>query len=308
MKNISVHIFIGEDDKLVKSEINKLENSFSQDYEKEFYFADDTPANEILALTDTLALFGNKKLIKVYSFEKYLKEFVAYIDQSSPPNNMILVSFSNPKDLLKKLNPVTGKEYIKIYTFGRVKSPAKSLISKLEQIGVILHPKAKQYILENFNTAGDVDEFISLFSSFPEAKAPGLTLEHVYPHLSGDTNFFAFMDSLFARDLYQTLIEFEKLISIGEDLIGMLYRIHSHLKNIWQARYLSGNHAGKGEIMRQLKCPAFLVDKYLSQCSKFGFSKMAELISEIHNMDVNLKSKDKKLHKVLFEKMLMKFC
>ncbi len=307
MKEIIAHIYIGEDEKLVKSEINKLESKFNNNDEVEFYFADETSSAEILSAAENLALFGNRKIIKVYNFDKSLKDFVSYLEQTCPANPMILISFKPPKDVVKKIKNLSSKKYVKINSFYKPKSPARELINKLEKRGVILQNKAKQYLMENFNLSGDIEDTVNLLSAFPNASDNGLSLDDIYPHISGESNFFTFVDNAFSRDNYSTLIEFEKLMHQGTDLLFLLKQLHNYLKDLWQTRYLMQNNRGIVEIKNMLGNRGWKAQEYINRASKYTFKELRMLIGEIHKMDVNIKSKDQSLHKVLFELMLLKF-
>jgi DNA polymerase III delta subunit len=308
LKNIDVHIFIGEDEKLIKSDVNKLEKSLPTDSEIEYYFADDTPFSDIISSMENLALFGNEKVIKVYSFDTYLSDFIKYLSKSRPSNKLVLISFTDPKKNAKKLDKLKNKDYIKINTGYKIKNASQRLLNRLNQDGIKLTSSAKRFLVENFDTAGDIDDVAILLNSLPDAKKTELTLEDIYPHVTGTTNFFAFMDNVFDRNFQGALIEFEKLYTSGESLIKLLNQLHNNLKGIWQAKALYQKNASKSEIIKQLKKHPFVVEKFIRQSNNFSFQNMSNLFEQLHKTDISFKSLDKNLYKIVFEKLLLKFC
>ena len=307
MKNkYDVYIFIGSDEKQVKKFVKELENTFPEDYEREVYFADETPVSDIISSANNLSLFGASKIIKVYNFEKHLKQLISYSLNPNSQTILILISYKEANDLSNKIKKDIGKNvYIK--TVLKNKNVSAELFSALFQKGIKLTVDARQYLTENFDKVGDIDDIVETFASI-ESDENGLTLEDVYPHINGEKNVFSFIDSVFDKNFKNSLNELERLINGGESYISLLYRLHNYLRNIWNVKSLADKSLNKFDIAKSLSINPFVVSKCMSKCRNFNYSNLKFLFTQIHKTDVFLKSHDTSLHRIGFEKLLVDFC
>lgn len=300
------YIFIGSDEKQVKKLVKELENTFSPDYEKEIYFADETSAGEIISSANNLSLFGSSKILKVYNFEKHLKHFISYCLNPNPGTKLILISYKDANELTKKIKKDIGKNvYLKSVL--KSKNVSSELFAALFQKEIKLTPEARQYINDNFDKIGDIDDIVEIFASI-DAGEEGLTLDDVYPHVSGEENIFSFLDSVFDSNFKNSLNELERLVKGGESYISLLYRLHSYLRNIWNVKSLADKSLNKFDIAKSLSINPYVVTKCMAKCRNFNFAKMKFLFMQLHKTDIFLKSHDTSMHRIGFEKLLIDFC
>jgi len=302
-----VSIFIGNDEKKSKSLIKDLENKFSIETDREFYFAEETPVQEILSSINNLSLFGKTKIVKVYNFEKHIKEFANY---SQEPNNLtylFLISFKEAKELEDKIIKSMNKTNYSLIISETKKGAESELFSRLNALNIKLSNDARTYLAKNFEKEGDIDDLIEIFSSLPE-KENGLTIEDILPYVSGEKKIFVFIDSVFSKDFKNSLFEFEKLISLDEEFISILYQLYNRLKLIWNVKAYYESGMNKGEISSKLGKYPFLVDKCIKESRNYNFERLKVLLEEIQKADVFIKSRDKYLHKIYFEKLILLLC
>lgn len=305
MKHFPIYIYIGDDDKKIKSLVNELETTIPVDYEKELYFTEEAAITDLFASLNTPSLFGNGKVIKVYGFEKWLNELSSYFKNPDFNITLILISYLDPKEIEAKIKPhITKNIFLKMIS--AVKQSQEEIFEALSLAKVQLSPEARRYIMDNVNKSGEAADLAEILSAIPSREG-GLTVEDIYPYIEGKENVFAFLDSLFSENFKQSLIHFEKLHAGGESMIGILVQISSRMRNIWNVKAYY-QEMSEGDIAKKFGIHPFVVKKCLVDAKKLSFSKMMKLIPEIQKLDLALKSYEKMLQKICFEKLIYLFC
>ena len=303
-KNFPIYIFAGEDNKLIKEKTDALEAGFGNDFDKEVYFADDTEEGAIFSSINNFSLFGTKKIVKVYGFDKYLKSFKEYFKNPQSDVFLILITYKDGKDIGSKLKKI-DKTKVSLNLISNDANPQVEVFKELSKLGVKLSASARDYVASNIVNSGDIKDLCNMLSSIEKDV---LEVFDVAPHLEGNKNIFSFLDAFFTKNTPQALIEFQRLSSDGGSFLPLLYQLHSQAMKIWNVKVLSSKRKAPPEIASELKMHPFVAKKCYSQSRIFGFNELSTMIKRFHLIDVFIKSREEKLHKLFFEKMIMEIC
>jgi DNA polymerase-3 subunit delta len=304
-KNNPIHIFAGEDNKLVKEKAEALEAGFGENIEKEVYFADETEEGVIFSSLNNFSLFGGKKIVKVYQFEKYIKSFAEYISNPSDDVYLILISYKDAKDIETKLK-LKDKSRVSLNLFSaKNQNPSVEIFAELSKLGIKLSNQARDYVASNIINSGDVRDLCNILASIDKEV---LNVEDVAPYLEGSKNIFAFLDAFFSKNTPSALIEFQRLYEAGESLLSVLYQVHAQAMKIWNIKAMSAKISDTKEIALKLKIHPFVAKKCYAQSRVFEFAELSGIIKRLHLIDVFIKSREDKLHKMFFEKMIIEIC
>ncbi len=307
-------MFAGTDHKEIKNRLRQLEKQLginSQDIDLLSFFAEETDVQTIIAECNTYPVFSDKKVVKVYDFDKLdKKKWLKYLQNPSEKTVLILLTSKTDKELNKDLlTSIQQQGHVEIFKDKYANELSQIISQSLKQANISYDPELIEHIIEREeNSIGNINALIYSIKDYCK-DGRTLTIDAIPDILisSKIPSVFELIDTLFVRDLAKSLRLFHQIITEDAAYGQIIYLIFRQLKLIWQVKSLSSQRIPQSDIMRQLKLPVFIAKKVSQQANNFSFSHLEKLIHELVNLDFSIKSNDKSLAAMHFEIYLSQF-
>jgi len=313
MKNI--YLFHGEDKSGLKKELNLWTEAFAKKHSADLNLSvikEDKPdINKILSEIKTVPFMGDKRLVIAYNIYSNCDsdEFDKFIEAIKEiPESTILVLIEEPA--LRK----NAKIIKRISKLGEVKEFKKSKYSLKKDFKKIITKQGKQIndrdldelifnLGENQNKIQNEALKLSLGT-----EGERITKEDIDRLVSFDPQIsvFKLMDNLSQKEIKKSLNNLVSLVENGEDLVRLFYLLARQIRILIQVKYLYDLKLPPREIAKATELKPFIINKTISQVKNFSYEKLAELLKELLEIDIKIKtgqikySKDNK-EELLFE-------
>ncbi|MFW5890686.1 MAG: DNA polymerase III subunit delta [bacterium] len=312
-KSENIYLIAGEDAKIIKEEVKKIENKFKEKYknlDSISYFAEETDTNEIIDNCNTFSVFSNFMLIKVYDFDKSKLDLIAkYVENPNPSTVLVLISFKNTKDLGNSKDIKTIKSKSKVVDIKPLydNQIIEKIHKNLKALKLNYTIDVVDYIAQQ---VGKVDSGISNF--FELIKVANIqnkiTIEDVkeLETISTEKNLFSFLDYFFSKNIISAINSYKSLISEGTPLLVLNRSIYNRTKQYIKYLSLKEQNKPETEIMSELKIyNRWYYNKTKNEAMKLGnINILRFILKKCYEIDKSIKSEPEEVMSTRFELFL----
>ena len=302
----------GEEEYLIQWACNSLADKFVDrgmrdiDYVKADEHED---VNELISLCDTFSMMSERRVIWAKDYgpllkknskgfgEKELEKLVTYIENPNP-QSILIFSASSPEDgsaLVKYL-----KKECKSYAFDRLDRPQLNGFAekRFRAAGVNIDRHVLKYLIDEtgyfnreteytiFNLENDIKKIIAYNES------GNICEEDIDQTLKGDLDKFAF-DFLDAVTSNKKDVAFRMLNNIlgnGGEVFSVLGLLVNQFELMLETKEMAETTRDTQKMADVLKMNPYRVKKALSYADKFEKKKLQSLLSQLYEIDRNIKT------------------
>ncbi|MDH4129426.1 MAG: DNA polymerase III subunit delta [Spirochaetota bacterium] len=312
-----IYLLAGKDHREIKKRIKDIEEQHFPNSDKQnnidvfSFFGDETEIESIISECCTYPIFSEKKLVKVYDFDKLdKKKLESYLNKPASTTILILITSKEEKELSKSIiDHVKAKGKLE-YFKEKYASEAISILSRnLKQLDISFEPEVLNYLLEQEESSvGNLSNIIDLIKDYCSDKKV-VTVSDIANILvsSKIPSIFEFIDVLFNQDIPKSLRLFHQMIAETENYGQSLSMIYRQLKLIWQAKSLLNQNITSSEVINLLGVHSFVGQKIIKQSKIFSFPHLEKLFFNLAELDFFVKSGEKSICSTQFEIFITRF-
>lgn len=313
----SVYLLAGKDHLEIKKKVHQLIKSIfpnSKGYTNTdilTFFGEECDVETVIMECLTYPVFSEKKLVKVYDFEKLdKKKLEHYLENQSDATILILISSKTEKEIDKELIiKVRKKGQVQFFKEKYANEVIQFLSAKFRELGISYDPEVLNYLMEQEESSiGHLNVLVENIKTFCD-DGRKLSVNDIPDILfsSKIPSIFEFIDTLFSQNSSKSLRLFHQMIISDENYGQAVAMIYRQLKLVWQAKCLLEQSILTNELIKKLNQPTFVGQKVIKQAQKFSFSHLEQLFYDLAYLDYFIKSGDKNLHSTQFEIYITRF-
>ncbi len=307
-----VMFFFGEEEYLIEWAAKSLAQKFVDKSMLDIDFVkvgDWDSAEELVAICDTFSIFSQRRIIWAKDYlpltkknakgfgEKELASIMNYV-QNPNPQSILLFSASTPDEgsaLVKFL-----KKSCKTYQFDRLDRPQLNgfIEKRFKAAGVSIDRSVLRYLIEEtgyfnretdytlYNLENDIKKIVSYNSDGYVSE------EDVDATLKGDLEKFAFdfLDAVTSNKKDVAFRMLNNILGSGSEVFSVLGLLVNQFELMLEVKELSEETRNTQMMADTLKMNHYRVKKALSFADKFEKKKLADILSQLYEIDRNIKT------------------
>jgi DNA polymerase-3 subunit delta len=284
--------------------LNKLKMKYS-DVSKE----PDLLLNEI----KTTSLFCSKKIILINEVSGTITKQLEEALSEERSSDVLVIFYGDQiavKDKVQKFFE-TSPDFASIPCYlEEAQDLEREISSRLRKEGVrIENPEAIKYIANNISgdrlsIETELDKIISSYKK--EDKISNIEIKNIISKSSADTNADKYIAFLMQEDFLSSEAELEKLILSDVKLSFIVRALSRYFTKLYLAHGLIADGIPEAEVPSKLKPPIFFknVPSFKLAMKKYSASKTIDILERLLLLEIQIKSNDSNLAKIIFEKEL----
>lgn len=307
-----VMFFFGEEEYLIEWAAKSLAQKFVDKSMLDIDFVkvgDSDSAEELVAICDTFSIFSQRRIIWAKDYlpltkknakgfgEKELASIMNYV-QNPNPQSILLFSASTPDEgsaLVKFL-----KKSCKTYQFDRLDRPQLNgfIEKRFKAAGVSIDRSVLRYLIEEtgyfnretdytlYNLENDIKKIVSYNSD------GYISEEDVDATLKGDLEKFAFdfLDAVTSNKKDVAFRMLNNILGSGGEVFSVLGLLVNQFELMLEVKELSEETRNTQMMADTLKMNHYRVKKALSFADRFEKKKLADILSQLYEIDRNIKT------------------
>lgn len=293
--NDNVHFIYGNEEYLKNETINKITNDFlghaPKSHEKQILYGDNETTSSVIAENiANISLFSSKKVIILKFFDKLpikeKKEIYNYIKTNTINDCFVLIS-DKPDVQLEKLAIAhkCNSPYRDIEIDNIIK---KIVTTNNKQISIDAIKILREKVGRNLSEIRNEIEKLSLFignRNIIETEDVEKSVNEVYYH-----TIFNFTDVLSAKNHNESIKILWELLKEGEELIGIIFMMTRHFRNLWHAKLLQKKGISNEQIAETLNIRSIFAVKFFSSLKRFSLNEFPEIFKNLLKIDLEIKT------------------
>ena len=285
-----IYLLYGTKTFLIKEDLKKICGKFDNLNISRYDLNIDSFA-DIINDCQTVSLFNDKKLICENDMmftglnSKDSEIIESYLNNVNPDTTLIFTVYSEKLDERKKITKLIKKmgkikeynENINPYSLANnllkdYKVDTKFLVDRVGENPFILEEeikKLKLYKDDNIITKEDI---------------LNVTVKKV------DTNIFAFLDAIVLNNKSKAIEMYHEMLKQGEEPIKLIVRLANNFRIMYQAKGLLMRGLTEKDIASTLKAHPYTIKLAIKNGQKYSGDTLLNYISELADMDINIKT------------------
>jgi DNA polymerase-3 subunit delta len=294
------YFIFGEENYLIDDLIENIGNVFIGKPQKEINtfirYANETPLDELLALTAGGGLFSDKKLIIYKDFQLLRNpeqdDLLKYLAHPAKENCLIIVA---------RIDNANQSRYHKIQELA---VPINAMPLKQDDLKRMVQKEFQHYGRRIDTEAIDallyfVGDKIHDLKSQIQQIVNGLPHKDVitsediesFVGAHGNQNIFELTRAIAQRKIDEALFILNNLLEKGENPIGILHMLIRHLSILWKIKgFKYSNENNKMVIQKKLGLYPKYYTEYESECKQWSHQQLQNAMQVLKACDVELKS------------------
>ena len=295
----NVYLIYGEDEYLIKHNINKIKKDF--DLENIIYYDLEVDLlDDVIEELNTLGLFGKKLVIcnnssflsRQKSIQQDTDKFIKYLDNINTDTVLVLVtnSIDNTKKVVKKLKTVT--KVITCNSYDKYEL-IEIIKKKFNHEGYKIYDDAIHKIIDlTLSDMNLINNEINklLMYKFDEKV---VTLDDVMKLVSEklDDNIFELIDAVTLRDEKNIFKIYSKLINVfNYDSTKILSMIANQFRLILRTKVMIDNRMSEKEIADKLNVHPYRIKLANQKSKKLSYDVLTNYLFDLSEIDYKIKS------------------
>jgi DNA polymerase III subunit delta len=286
---VGIYLLLGDDEERKARGVERLRG----DRTVEAYDASETAPEAVVSACNSYSLFGEGPFILVKNLDAWNAAqkavVVDYLENPAPAADLVLLG--------KKLGArerllAAVKKSGEVHEFEQPtgKALVRWVVGHAKKLGLDLPEDVAQNLIDR--CSGDkmriINETEKLALYVGEGRATREEVEALCPP-DVQSNIFAFVDSLAARDRGIALKLLEDLISTGEPPLRVTYMVRRQFGLVARARALFERGASQREVASELKVPPFVARKLEEQARGLGEQDLERALALVLDLERGLK-------------------
>ncbi len=316
-KILPLYLFYGEEEFLMQEALNliikKVVEPDAKDFNFNVLYCRDTPASEIVGLSQTLPFMSEKRLVIAKDFDTLkaadLEELLPYLNDPSP--STCLVMFSNQGRYEKKPVIAAVEAHGSVTRFFPLleREVATWIDGWAKERGLSMPRDAALHLCQtvgnDLQKIGNELEKIEIY--IKEKKS--ITFEDVKA-VAGDFREYSSFDlaaSVGSKNREKAFLILSRLLQEGEQPVGLLGSIAWNFRRLMRAKSMEAAGVGYEEIKRKLNVIFHQSALFQEQMRRFTMDELREAFDIMLSADKALKSSGLSGRLVL-ERMILRLC
>ncbi len=316
-KIFPLYLFYGEEEYLMQEALNliikKVVEPGARDFNFNVLYCRDTPASEIVSLSQTLPFMSEKRLVIAKDFDALkaadLEELLPYLNDPSP--STCLVMFSNQGRYEKKPVIAAVEAHGAVTRFFPLleREVATWIDGWAKERGLSMPLDAAQYLCQTVgNDLQKIGNELEKIEIYIKGKKT-ITFEDVKA-VAGDFREYSSFDlaaAVGSKNREKAFLILSRLLQEGEQPVGLLGSIAWNFRRLMRAKSMEASGIGYEEIKRKLHVIFHQSALFREQMRRFTVDELREAFDIMLSADKALKSSGLSGRLVL-ERMILRLC
>ena len=303
-------------DKSIEAILKRALPHGANDFNYELFYGKDVDVEQLYASVETLSFMGGMRVVVLRDLQDMdLRQFAAleaYFKNPSPTTCLIVHAMTASKSVdgrqgvVKKLKKAaTVAEFKAFY-----ENDAEQFVRKQAHVrGMALDAAAAAFLVEAVGTGlAQLDMALDRLDLYLGASAHTRevgrdAVSNIITQTRVNT-VFELTDALGDRRLEDALSILERTMHMGEPAIKLNQMIARHFRILLKLKDPSIRNAGKSERAKAVGVSPFFLKDYQRHANKFSVSQLKEIMTDILEVDVALKSSKLK-DQTIMERMIL---
>jgi DNA polymerase-3 subunit delta len=261
---MAIYLFLGDDEERKARSVETLRKGRSVDA----YDATESNPEAVISACNSYSLFGEGAFVVVRDLDAWnaaqKAKMVDYLNDPAPDADLVLLG----KKLGAREKLLTAvKKAGEVHSFEQPtgKALARWAVSYAQDQGARMpEDVSDELVARCSNDKARVSREIEKLALYTDEPVAMEDLEALCPP-DLQSNIFAFVDALSARDQGRALNLLETLVDAGEPPLRIVHMIRRQFRLLARARTLFANGASRSEVASMLKIPPFVARKLEEQ-------------------------------------------
>jgi len=303
-------------DSVLKAIIDKFKTEGSEEFDLNTFYGDDCSIVSVLEQLEMPPFMAKYQIVILKNFDKLKlkdKNLIANYSQN-PAATSILILTADTNDQRLTANKKISKEALRI----TCKPPSRTdniigfLKNELKKKNIFMDTKALELFANsielNYLIAANELEKLIIYTK----NSGKITFDDVLECVgkSKINKIFDLQDSLGKKDLKTSLEIMGNMITNNIAGVYMITMLSRYFLQLWKILGLRKKNISDSEIKNRYMPEVFSTYRYkhINAANKFNLNEMRKIFSLFLQTDIDLKSLDPKLEKLLMERLVYQIC
>lgn len=297
-----IYIFIGNEEYLIKNEINNLikENKIDP-INKIEYDLETTPIKNIIDDAQTISMFGEKKLIQVnnsYIFtgttkknviEQNLQSLEEYIEHKNPDTILIFITNSQKLDERKKIVKNIKKQAI-LKDFNQANNLASLLKTMFEDYQIsyntinLLIDRVGNDLFRLNNEIEKIKTYKGQDLSITDQDIIDLTNQNI------DLDIFNLIDHIINKNKGEALKIYNEMLKMNEEPIKIIIMLANQFRLMYQSKELYRKGHTESDTASILNVHPYRVKLAVNKARDYPSNLLLKFLNDLANIDYQIKN------------------